>query len=57
MEDKKKIIAKVYYDPGGYGSLTQTLLDARQIDKNNTLRNVKAWMDTILTKKNQLTGL
>ena len=33
MEDKIKIIEKVYYDPGGFGSINQTLKDAKNMIK------------------------
>ena len=33
MDDKIKIIEKVYYDPGGVGSITTTLKDAKKYDK------------------------
>ena len=56
MEEKNKVIAKVYYDPSGYASIKQTLLDARKIDKTITYDNVKDWFDKNLTKKTQLKG-
>ena len=56
MEGKNKVISKVYYDPSGYASIKQTLLDARKIDKTITYDNVKVWFDKNLTKKTQLKG-
>lgn len=43
MEDKIKIIEKVYYDPGGFGSINQTLKDAKKYDKTITYDDIKKW--------------
>ena len=43
MDDKIKIIEKVYYDPGGFGSITTTLKDAKKYDKSITYEDVKKW--------------
>ena len=41
MDSKNKIIEKVYYDPGGFGSITATLKDAKKYDKSITYDDVK----------------
>ena len=43
MADKNKIIEKVYYDPAGYGSISETLKDAKKYDKSITYEDVKKW--------------
>eukprot|EP00971_Amphidinium_carterae_P348503 6490527-Amphidinium_carterae.1 len=43
MEDKIKIIEKVYFDTAGYGSITETLKDAKKYDKSITYDDVKKW--------------
>ena len=52
MEDKIKIIEKVYYDPGGFGSINQTLKDAKKYDKTITYDDIKnGKLHKILDKK------
>jgi len=41
MDDKIKIIEKIYYDPAGYGSVNATLKDAKKYDKSITYEDVK----------------
>ena len=43
MDDKNKIIEKVYYDPAGFGSISETLKDAKKYDKSITYEDVKKW--------------
>ena len=43
MDDKIKIIEKVYYDPAGFGSITETLKDAKKYDKSITYDDIKKW--------------
>ena len=33
MDDKIKIIEKVYFDPAGFGSIAETLKDAKNMTK------------------------
>ena len=35
------LIKKIYYDPGGYGSVQETYKDAKKIDSTITVANVK----------------
>ena len=39
--DKDRIIRDVYYSPSGYGSMRQTLDDARKKDKSIKMEDVK----------------
>ena len=43
MDEKIKIIEKVYFDPAGFGSVAETLKDARKYDKSITFEDVKKW--------------
>ena len=43
MDEKTKIIEKVYFDPAGYGSIAETLKDAKKYDKSITYEDVKKW--------------
>ena len=53
---KTEIITKVYNDPSGFGSLKNTLSDAREIDKTITIEDVKKWFDSNVEQKKQLPG-
>ena len=54
--DKNKIISQVYHDPLGYGSIHNTLKDARKVDKSITLEDVKQWKESNVERKTQLKG-
>ena len=54
--DKNKIIHQAYHDPLGYGSIHNTLKDARKIDKPITLEDVKQWKESNVERKTQLKG-
>ena len=41
MDEKSKIIEKVYYDPARFGSIAETLKDAKKYDKSITYEDVK----------------
>ena len=41
MDDKEKIISKIYTDKSGFGSMKVTLEDARKIDKTIKIDHVK----------------
>ena len=43
MDDKIKIIEKVYFDPAGFGSIAETVKDAKKYDKSITYEDVKKW--------------
>ena len=56
MSDKDDTISKVYYDMGGYGSITRTLKEAREIDPSIKEIDVKKWKDTNLQRQTNLKG-
>ena len=57
MQSKKdETIAKIYYDPAGYGSNQATLKDAKEIDKSITIEDIKEWKLHHLERKTQLKG-
>ena len=53
---KDSIIAKIYFDPAGYGSMQTTLQDARKMDKSITSDDVKAWFNKNVERKTNLKG-
>ena len=53
---KDSIIAKIYNDPAGYGSMQTTLADARKIDKTITSDDVKHWFQKNVERKTNLKG-
>jgi hypothetical protein len=53
---KDEIISKIYHDPAGYGSIQETLKEARVIDKSITLEDVKKWKEQNLHRTKQLRG-
>jgi len=55
--NKNDIIAKVYYDPAGFGSINNTLKDARRYDKTITYKDVKAWKEQQIHRKTNLRGM
>ena len=55
-KSKESIIAKVYYDPAGYGSINSTLKDAKVYDKSITYEDVKQWKERNVERKTQLKG-
>ena len=50
---KDEIIAKVYYDTAGYGSVANTWADAKKYDSTITFDDVKNWKARNYRKKNQ----
>ena len=53
---KESIIAKVYYDPSGYGSINETLKDAKKYDNTITYEDIKEWKSKNIERKTQLRG-
>ena len=54
---KSEIIEKIYYDLAGYGSIQNTLKEARKYDNTITYADVKQWKDKqALGQKRQLRG-
>ena len=54
--DHDKIIENVYNDPLGFGSIKNTLRDARKLDSTITLNDVKQWKENNIERKTQLRG-
>lgn len=58
MSTKDEIIAKVYHDTAGYGSVATTLADAKKYNPSITIDDVKKWKErhAISLPKNNLRG-
>jgi len=56
MSKKDEIISKVYYDTAGYGSVANTLADAKKYDSTITYDDVKKWKDRNTGRKPNLRG-
>ena len=54
--DKNKIIEQAYHDPLGYGSVQNTLRDAKKQDPSITLDDVKKWKDENVEQAKQHPG-
>ena len=54
--DQNKIIEQAYHDPLGYGSVQNTLRDARQQDPSITLEDVKKWKEENVEQTKQQPG-
>ena len=52
--EKDKIISKAFYDPAGYGSVANTLADARKYDPTASYEDVKRWKDKHSERKTNL---
>ena len=53
---KHNTISRMYNDLSGFGSLKQTLADAREVDPSIRLDDVRQWMEENTTRKQQLKG-
>ena len=53
---KHDTFCRVYNDLAGYGSLKQTLQDAREVDPSVRLDDVRRWMEENTKRKQQLKG-
>ena len=56
MTTKDDIISKVYFNPAGYGSINETLKDAKKYDSTITYEEVKKWKDKHTERKTNLRG-
>ena len=54
--EKDNIIAKIYFDPAGYGSVNQTLKEAKAYDNTITYDYVKDWIARHTERKTNLKG-
>ena len=55
-DSKQALIAKIYNDPAGFGSNTNTLKEAKEVDKTITLADIKEWKAKNVESKTQLKG-
>ena len=53
---KDKNIEKVYNDPLGFGSIKNTLRDAKKLDNTVTLNDIKQCQENNIERKTQVTG-
>ena len=51
---KDTTVTPVYNDPAGYGSLNQTLSDARETDPSAKMDDVRQWVEKHTKRKQQL---
>ena len=42
---KDEILNLIYFDPAGYGSIKQTYAEAKNKDKNTTIKDVKDFIN------------
>ena len=50
------IIKKIYYDPGGYGSMADTFKEAKKVDSSIKFSDVKDWFERSVERKKNLRG-
>ena len=55
--NKDEIIEQVYYDAAGYGSVKETLKDARLFNRDITYEDVKKWKESNVERKRKSSGL
>ena len=55
--NKDEIIEKCYHDQAGYGSINETLKDAKLFNKDITYQDVKKWKDSNVERKRKLSGM
>jgi len=53
---KDEVIHKVYYDQAGYGSATNTWIDAKRKDPTITIRDVQHWFSKNIQQKKEPRG-
>ena len=56
MSSKQEIINKVYFDKSGFGSKSNTLRDAREMDKSITMDDINEFFRKNVEQKKQLRG-
>ena len=55
--DKNEIISKIYHDLSGFGSIANTLKEAKLKDKDITYKDIKAWKENNTERKTNLRGM
>ena len=48
--------SKIYYDPGGYGSMQDTFKEAKKVDSSIKFSDVKDWFERSVQRKKNLRG-
>jgi hypothetical protein len=56
MTAKEMIINDTYFSEGGYGSVKETLKDAKEKDPTISLKHVQSWKEKIIPRKTPLRG-
>ena len=46
-----ELIKKVYYDPGGYGSIQDTFKEVKKLNSNVKLDDIKDWFERTIERK------
>ena len=54
--EKDRIISKVYFADGGFGSARETLKDVRETNPEITLKDVQAWREKYIPRKAPMRG-
>ena len=47
---------KIYYDPGGYGSMQDTFKEVKKVDSSIKFSDVKDWFERSVERKKNLRG-
>ena len=55
--NKDEIIEKCYHDQAGYGSINETLKDAKLFNKDITYQDVKKWKESNVERKRKFSGM
>ena len=50
------LIKKIYYDPGGYGTVQETYKEVKKLDSTIKVSDVKDWYERNIERKKQLRG-
>ena len=51
-----ELIKKVYYDPGGYGSIQDTFKEVKKLNSSVKLDDIKDWFERTIERKKNLRG-
>jgi hypothetical protein len=54
--EKDRIISKVYFADGGFGSARETLKDVRETNPEITLKDVQEWREKYIPRKAPMRG-
>ena len=46
-----ELIKKVYYDPGGYGSIQDTFKEVKKLNSSVKLDDIKDWFERTIERK------